>query len=49
MVTAAASCPCSATVVYQDQNQMIVVVYGSNGEYITSYVLPRPGHTQDPM
>lgn len=41
MVTAAASCPCSATVVYQDANQMIVVVYGSNGEYITSYVLPR--------
>ncbi len=43
MVTAAASCPCSATVVYQDANQMIVVVYGSNGEYITSYVLPRSG------
>lgn len=42
MVTAAAaSCPCSATVVYQDATQMIVVVYGSNGEYITSYVLPR--------
>ena len=41
MVTAAASCPCSATVVYQDAIQMIVVVYGSNGEYITSYVLPR--------
>lgn len=41
MVTAAASCPCSATVVYQDANNTIVVVYGSNGEYITSYVIPR--------
>ncbi|KTF39569.1 hypothetical protein [Xanthomonas translucens] len=41
MVTAAASCPCSATVVYQDSKKIIVVVYGSNGEYITSYVLPR--------
>lgn len=41
MVTAAASCPCSATVVYQDAKTTIVVIYGSNGEYITSYVIPR--------
>jgi hypothetical protein len=41
MVTAAASCPCNATVVYQDANNTIVVVYGSNGKYITSYVIPR--------
>ena len=37
MVTAAtASCQCSATIVFQDANNTIVVVYGSNGEYITS-------------
>ncbi|KMM75806.1 hypothetical protein ACP93_09150 [Xanthomonas sp. NCPPB 1128] len=42
MVTAAASCPCNATVVYRDANTTIVVVYGSNGEYITSYVIKSP-------
>lgn len=34
MATATATCPCSATVVYQDANVRIVVVYGSNGEVI---------------
>ncbi|WP_295937066.1 hypothetical protein [uncultured Xanthomonas sp.] len=42
MVTAAASCPCNAQVVYRDANTTIVVIYGSNGEYITSYVIKSP-------
>ncbi|WAT15575.1 hypothetical protein [Xanthomonas fragariae] len=41
MVTTQASCPCSAQVVYSDANYNIVVIYGSNGEYITSYQVPR--------
>lgn len=41
MMTAQANCPCSAQVVYSDANYNIVVIYGANGEYITSYQVPR--------
>ncbi|SOO31935.1 conserved exported hypothetical protein [Xanthomonas phaseoli pv. phaseoli] len=41
LMTAQASCPCSSQVVYSDANYNIVVIYGSNGEYITSYQVPR--------
>jgi hypothetical protein len=41
MITAQANCPCSAQVVYSDANYNIVVIYGANGEYITSYQVPR--------
>ncbi|MBB4126211.1 hypothetical protein GGR77_001501 [Xanthomonas translucens] len=51
MVTAAATCPCSAQVVYEDATTRIVVVYGANGEYIQTVVIdktktpgaPKPG------
>ncbi|MCS3808105.1 hypothetical protein [Xanthomonas sp. 4461] len=41
MLTAQANCPCSAQVVYSDANYNILVIYGANGEYITSYQVPR--------
>ncbi|MBB4724057.1 hypothetical protein [Xanthomonas euvesicatoria] len=41
MMTAQANCPCSAQIVYSDANYNIVVIYGANGEYITSYQVPR--------
>lgn len=34
MVTAAATCPWSSQVVYDDPYVRIVVIYGANGEYI---------------
>lgn len=39
MVTAAATCPCSSQVVYDDATTRIVVVYGANGEYIQTVVI----------
>ncbi|MCW0458957.1 hypothetical protein NB717_000025 [Xanthomonas sacchari] len=51
MVTAAATCPCSSQVVYEDATTRIVVIYGANGEYIQTVVIdktrtpgsPKPG------
>jgi hypothetical protein len=39
--TAAATCPCSAEVVYDDATTRIVVVYGSNGEVIQVVVIDK--------
>ncbi|PPT74091.1 hypothetical protein XthCFBP4691_20015 [Xanthomonas theicola] len=41
MVTAAAKCPCSAQVVYDDATTRIVVIYGENGEYIETIVVDK--------
>ncbi|WP_371181170.1 hypothetical protein [Xanthomonas sacchari] len=38
-MSAVAIMRCQALVVYRDANTTIVVVYGSNGEYITSCVI----------
>ncbi|KAB7770742.1 hypothetical protein CKY51_04180 [Xanthomonas maliensis] len=48
MMTAQANCPCSAQVVYSDANYNIVVIYGANGEYITSYQVPRSPQGKPP-
>ncbi|MEA5122971.1 hypothetical protein [Xanthomonas floridensis] len=40
LATIQATCPCSAQVVYRDANYSIVGVYGTNGEYITSHMVP---------
>ncbi|UYK86600.1 hypothetical protein NG827_09445 [Xanthomonas sacchari] len=40
MVTAAASCPCNATVVYRDSITTIVVIYDKDGNFIESYRIP---------
>ncbi|XQA79269.1 hypothetical protein ACM9W9_05935 [Xanthomonas sacchari] len=40
MVTASASCPCNATIVYRDAITTIVVVYDKDGNFITSYKIP---------
>jgi len=39
MVSAAATCPCSAQVVYEDAYTRIVVISGANGEYIQTVVI----------
>ncbi|CEJ47095.1 hypothetical protein ACSAM1_16635 [Xanthomonas citri pv. bilvae] len=39
MVTAAATCPCSSQVVYDDPYVRIVVIYGANGEYIQTVTI----------
>ncbi|CBA14786.1 hypothetical protein [Xanthomonas albilineans] len=49
MVTAAATCPCSAQTVYEDANTKIVVIFGEGGEYIQTVVInkhpqPSPNH-----
>lgn len=40
-VTASASCPCSATVVFENATSIVLVIYGSNGEYISTVVLDK--------
>ncbi|WP_439444421.1 hypothetical protein ABWU93_11230 [Xanthomonas translucens pv. translucens] len=41
MVTAAATCPCSSQVVFDDATTRIVVIYGANGEYIQTVVIDK--------
>ena len=41
VATAAATCPCSAQVVYDDPTTTIVVVYGSNGQVIQVVVIDK--------
>ncbi|WOS40665.1 hypothetical protein [Xanthomonas rydalmerensis] len=41
MVTAAATCPCSSQVIYDDATTRIVVIYGANGEYIQTVVIDK--------
>jgi len=41
MVTAAATCPCSSQIVYDDATTRIVVIYGANGEYIQTVVIDK--------
>jgi hypothetical protein len=40
-VTAAATCPCSAQVVYDDATTRIVVIYGANGQVIQVVVIDK--------
>ncbi|UYK81397.1 hypothetical protein NG829_03520 [Xanthomonas sacchari] len=41
MVTAAATCPCSSQVIYDDATTRIIVIYGANGEYIQTVVIDK--------